>query len=181
MGSATGVRAEGQLFRAFYHQYRLWPGEHVTPCLETMTPATGKSHSYPIARNTLYRAYPEFRTYADQSVVWLVDNPGASIKYGVWCSLNRITGEFVGQGASIRTVSARPAASRRRDEGVYGGNSLAMSRRPPLILPSIPGAMTEAFFNRAMTCAGVSSGSWDKSVAAARRDDRRRRSLCPVP
>src|SRR5271167_4977248 len=36
---------------AFHHQYRIWPGEHVTPCLELVTP-TGRSRSYPIARNT---------------------------------------------------------------------------------------------------------------------------------
>ena len=48
----------------------------------------------------------------------------------------------------------------------HGRNSFAMSSRPPLIFVSIPGARTDAFFNRAMTCTGVSSGSWDKRVPA---------------
>lgn len=83
---------------AFYHQYRIWPGEHVTPCLELTTP-TGKSRSYPIARNTRYRELPAMRADADQTVVWLTDAPGARVRYGgVWCSINRKTGEFAGAG-----------------------------------------------------------------------------------
>jgi hypothetical protein len=96
-----GLRSANQLkdgnFLCYYYQYRLWPGDHVTPCLETMT-ATGKSRSYPIARNTFFLGRPDIRTNADQSVVWLIDEPGARNSYGVWCSLNRVTGEFVGHG-----------------------------------------------------------------------------------
>ena len=43
---------------AFYHQYRIWPGAHITPCLELVTP-TGTSRSYPIARNTFYQGWPD--------------------------------------------------------------------------------------------------------------------------
>jgi hypothetical protein len=81
---------------AFYHQYRLWPGDHVTPCLE-LTKPTGSSRSYPIARNTRYQGLPELRTDAEQTIVWLIDDPYARIRHGgVWCSINRTTGEFVG-------------------------------------------------------------------------------------
>ena len=36
---------------------------------------------------------------ADQSIVWMIDDPISRVKHGmVWCSLNRVTGEFVGWG-----------------------------------------------------------------------------------
>jgi hypothetical protein len=92
------VRINGMLCVAFYQQYRIWPGERFTPCLEMISPS-GKARSYPIARNTKYNAIPEVRTNVDQTVIWFVDNPGLSKAYrygGVWCSLNRVTGEFVG-------------------------------------------------------------------------------------
>jgi hypothetical protein len=83
---------------AFYHQYRIWPGAHVTPCLELVTP-TGRSRSFPIARNTRYQEFPNMRTDAEQTVVWFIDDPCAIVRHGgVWCSLNRTTGEFVGAG-----------------------------------------------------------------------------------
>jgi hypothetical protein len=97
-----GLRLAQQLkdgnYVAFYQQYRIWPGERFTPCLEMISPS-GKARSYPIARNTKYNAIPEVRTNVDQTVIWFVDNPGLSKAYrygGVWCSLNRVTGEFVG-------------------------------------------------------------------------------------
>jgi hypothetical protein len=83
---------------AFYHQYRIWPGEHVTPCLELVTP-TGRSRSYPIARNTRYEGPPDIRTDAEQTMIWFIDAPGARIRHGgVWCSIDRTTGDFVGAG-----------------------------------------------------------------------------------
>ncbi len=83
---------------AFYHQYRIWPGAHVTPCLELITPA-GRSRAYPIARNTRYQELPDIRTNADQTVIWFVDDPRARVRHGgVWCSINRSTGDFVGAG-----------------------------------------------------------------------------------
>ena len=62
---------------AFYHQYRIWPGEHVTPCLELET-LTGRSRSYPIARNTRYQELPDIRTDAEQTIVWFIDAPRTS-------------------------------------------------------------------------------------------------------
>jgi hypothetical protein len=83
---------------SFYHQYRIWPGDHVTPCLELVTPI-GRSRSYPIARNTRYQGLPEMRTDAEQTIVWFIDAPYARVRHGgVWCSINRTTGEFVGAG-----------------------------------------------------------------------------------
>ena len=88
---------------AFYHQYRIWPGEHVTPCLELIT-RNGRSRSYPIARNARYQGFPDVRTNAEQSVVWFVDAPSARIRHGgMWCSINRTTGEFVGAGGPYPT------------------------------------------------------------------------------
>jgi hypothetical protein len=81
---------------AFYHQYRIWPGAHITPCLELMAP-TGRSRSYPIARNALYVEPPALRTDAGQTIVWFIDRPDARIRHGgVWCSINRATGDFIG-------------------------------------------------------------------------------------
>jgi hypothetical protein len=83
---------------AFYHQFRIWPGAHITPCLELVTP-TGRSRPYPIARNTFYRGWPALRTDAEQTIVWLIDHPSARVRRGeVWCSSNRTTGDFVGAG-----------------------------------------------------------------------------------
>ena len=83
---------------AFYHQYRIWPGAHVTPCLELVTP-NGRSRSYPIARNTLYQEPPDIRTDAEQTIVWFIDRTNARVRHGgVWCSINRTTGDFVGAG-----------------------------------------------------------------------------------
>jgi hypothetical protein len=85
---------------AFYHQYRIWPGEHVTPCLMLISP-DGQARSYPISRNVRYHALPEMRVDASQTTIWFIDAPRATYHYGhglVWCSLNRITGEFVGAG-----------------------------------------------------------------------------------
>jgi hypothetical protein len=88
---------------AFYHRYRVWPGEHVTPCLELVTP-TGRSRSYPIDRNTHYQGFPELRTNASQTVIWFADAPAARVRHGgVWCSLNRTTGEFVAAGGPYPT------------------------------------------------------------------------------
>jgi hypothetical protein len=39
------------------------------------------------------------RTDADQTVVWFVDAPGASVRHGgVWRSIDRTTAAFVGAG-----------------------------------------------------------------------------------
>ena len=82
----------------FYHQYRIWPGAHVTPCLELTTPA-GRARSYPIARNFRYQWDPELRTDADQTLIWLVDGPAPGVRYGgVWCAIDRRSGNFVGAG-----------------------------------------------------------------------------------
>ena len=59
---------------AFYHQYRIWPGAHITPCLELVTP-TGTSRSYPIARKSFYPWWPTMRTDAEQTIVWIIDYP----------------------------------------------------------------------------------------------------------
>ncbi len=81
---------------AFYHQYRIWPGARITPCLELVTP-TDTSRSYPIARNTLYQGWPALRTDAEQTIVWIIDHPQATVVHGgVWCSINRTTGAFKG-------------------------------------------------------------------------------------
>ncbi|MDG3004896.1 hypothetical protein [Paludisphaera mucosa] len=83
---------------SFYHQYRFWPGAHVTPCLELTTPA-GRSRSYPIARNTRYQGLPLLRTNAEQKTIWLIDDPDARARRGgVWCSIDRTTGDFVAAG-----------------------------------------------------------------------------------
>jgi hypothetical protein len=82
----------------FYHQYRLWPGAHITPCLELVTPE-GTSRSYPISRNTLYQEPPYLRTDPEQTVVWFIDRPDARVRHGgVWCSMDRSTGGFIGAG-----------------------------------------------------------------------------------
>jgi hypothetical protein len=84
----------------FYHQYRFWPGEHITPCLELVTPS-GRSRSYPIAKNLRYQELPDLRSNAEQTILWLVDSPSARVRHGgVWCSINRRTGEFVGAGGT---------------------------------------------------------------------------------
>ncbi len=64
--------------------------------------------------------------------------------------------------------SSNPSALGKRIflREVYGENSFAMSRRPPLILPFMCGERTDAFFNRAMACAGVRLGSCDIRVPA---------------
>jgi hypothetical protein len=98
-----GIRRSGRLkdgtVVSYFTQYRIWPAEEVTPCLETITTTGGAAQTYPIARNTRFRAFPEFRTNADETVVWLIDDPKSPYKLGnVWCSLNRATGEFVGIG-----------------------------------------------------------------------------------
>jgi hypothetical protein len=96
MRSAHGLKDGSAV--AFYHQYRMWPGRHVIPCLE-LEYTNGKSRSYPIAKNTYYRLGPNMRTNADQTVVWFIDDPDARERHGgVWCSINRTTGEFVGAG-----------------------------------------------------------------------------------
>jgi hypothetical protein len=38
------------------------------------------------------------RADGNQTIVWLIDAPRATYQYGVWCSLNRGTGEFAGAG-----------------------------------------------------------------------------------
>jgi hypothetical protein len=98
-----GIRRSGRLkdgtVVSYFTQYRIWPGKEVTPCLETIAATGWDAQTYPIARNTLIRASPEFRTSTDQTVVWLIDDPKSPYKLGnVWCSLNRATGEFVGIG-----------------------------------------------------------------------------------
>ena len=98
---------------AFYHQHRIWPEEHVTPCLELMT-RTGRSRSYPIARNTVYQGVPAIRTDAEQTIVWFIDAPSARVRHGgVWCSINRTTGDFIGAGgrypAGVSETSGFPA------------------------------------------------------------------------
>lgn len=96
MRSAYGLKDGSAV--AFYHQYRMWPGRHVTPCLELET-LDGKSRSYPIARNIYYRGIPRVRTSADQTVIWFTDHHDFSERHGgVWCSINRTTGEFIGAG-----------------------------------------------------------------------------------
>jgi hypothetical protein len=97
-GGRIGTRLRDGSGIAFYHQYRIWPGEHVTPCLELIAP-NGRSRSYPIARNIRYQGFPDIRTDAEQTIVWFIDDPRARVRHGgVWCSINRATGDFVGAG-----------------------------------------------------------------------------------
>jgi hypothetical protein len=101
---------------AFYHQYRIWPGAHITPCLELVTP-TGTSRSYPIARNTFYPWWPTMRTDAEQTIVWIIDYPQARDRRGgVWCSIDRTTGAFIGTGgpfpAGVSETSGFPRTVR---------------------------------------------------------------------
>ena len=121
-----GLRWANQLkdgnYLCHYQQYRLWPGNQVTPCIETIT-ATGKARSwtlrsYPICKDTFLQGMPDWRTNADQSVAWLIDRPNSRLKYGVvWCSLNRLTGGIrrLGRQASRRCQrdQRRPAVAMR--------------------------------------------------------------------
>jgi hypothetical protein len=101
----------------FYHQYRIWPGAQITPCLELVTP-TGTSRSYPIARNTsFYPGRPALRTDAEQTIVWIIDHPQAAVLHGgVWCSIDRTTGDFIGAGgpypAGVSQTSGVPTKVR---------------------------------------------------------------------
>jgi hypothetical protein len=78
----------------YLYQYSLWPGRHTEFCLEVFD--SHGQHRYLISRNDRYFV-PMFFTSADQSVVWLVDEsyPGHRGD-GVLCSLNLVTGHFVG-------------------------------------------------------------------------------------
>ena len=78
----------------YLYQYSLWPGRHTEFCLEVID-SHGRRR-YLISRNDRYFA-PMFFTSADQSVVWLVDEsyPGHRGD-GVLCSLNLVTGHFLG-------------------------------------------------------------------------------------
>jgi hypothetical protein len=79
---------------SYLYQYSLWPGRHTEFCLEVNDTYGRRRHL--ISRNDRYFA-PTFFTSADQSVLWLVDKsyPGHRGD-GVLCSLNLVTGRFVG-------------------------------------------------------------------------------------
>jgi hypothetical protein len=76
------------------YKYSLWPGRHTKFYLNVFD-SHGQDR-YLISRNDRYFA-PNFLTSADESVVWLVDQsyPGHRGD-GVLCSLNLVTGHFVG-------------------------------------------------------------------------------------
>jgi hypothetical protein len=78
----------------YLYQYTLWPGRHTEFYLEVID-SHGR-HRHLISRTDGY-FFPTFFTSADQSVVWLVDQsyPGHRSD-GVLCSLNLVTGHFVG-------------------------------------------------------------------------------------
>jgi hypothetical protein len=80
---------------SYLYQYSLWPGRHTEFCLEVID-SHGR-HRYLIGKNDRYYFAPKFFTSADQSVVWLVGEsyPGHRGD-GVLCSLNLVTGHFVG-------------------------------------------------------------------------------------
>jgi hypothetical protein len=86
-----------ETFVAYYRRFRLWPGSHVTPCLE-VTSRSGEKRTYPI---TVGESFPDrnvdFRTNADRTVIWVVEasRPGAP-RQRVLCSLDLETGDFVG-------------------------------------------------------------------------------------
>ena len=79
----------------YLYQYSLWPGRHTEFYLNVFS-SHGRQR-YLISRNDRYYFAPKFFTSADQSVVWLVDEsyPGHRGE-GVLCSLNLVTGHFVG-------------------------------------------------------------------------------------
>jgi hypothetical protein len=63
-------------------------------------------HRYLIGRDDRYFT-PRFFTNADQSVVWLVDEPYPGHRSdGVLCSLNLVTGRFVGPSGPHPAVVA---------------------------------------------------------------------------
>jgi hypothetical protein len=79
---------------SYLYQYSFRPGRHTEFCLEVID-SHGR-HRHLIGRNDRYFA-PRFFTNADQSVVWLVDESYPSHRGdGVLCSLNLVTGHFVG-------------------------------------------------------------------------------------
>ena len=66
---------------AFYHQYRIWPGEHVTPSLELITPSGGPGPTR--LPGILYiEEAPDIRTDAEQTIVWFIDRPSARVRHG---------------------------------------------------------------------------------------------------
>jgi MFS family permease len=79
---------------SYLYQYSIWPGRHTEFCLEVID-SHGR-HRYLIGKNDRYLPQ-RFFTNADQSVLWLVDEsyPGHRGD-GVHCSLNLVTGRFVG-------------------------------------------------------------------------------------
>lgn len=78
----------------------------------------------------------------------------------------KIEAEGSGIAKAPKAITPRHETSVANPVTTYGWNSCNMSKRPPPMTPSIPGARTEASRNRAITCAGVSSGFWDNNVAA---------------
>ena len=88
-------------FVMFYHQFRVWPGREVTPCLELASPAGKTLRTYAIADNISHLSIPDLRMNRDQTEIWLVEgNAGQKRPDRVFCSLNRETGLFVGLGGT---------------------------------------------------------------------------------
>lgn len=99
-GMFANVLSDGT-YVIFYHQFRIWPGREVTPCLELRSPAGKTLRIYAIADNIAYLSIPELRTNRDQTEIWLVEgNAHQKRPDRVFCSFNRETGRFVGLGGT---------------------------------------------------------------------------------
>ena len=93
-GLRQAGRLDAETFVAFYHQYRLWPGRHVTPCLEIIS-RDGDRTTYPLnlARSCFNVNY---RTNADRTMIWAVEVARPPAHSGeVLCSLDLARGEFI--------------------------------------------------------------------------------------
>jgi hypothetical protein len=95
-GMSANILRDGS-YVIFYHQFRIWPGREVTPCLELRSPAGKTLRNYTITDNISYLSIPEVRTSRDQTEIWLVEGNALQKRPDhVLCSLNRETGRFVG-------------------------------------------------------------------------------------
>jgi hypothetical protein len=93
-GMRQGHQLNSGTWVAYYHQFRLWPGKHITPCLDLID-RDGKGQIHPINVGT-YIPNVDIRTNSDRTMVWVVEIPRPMARSrGVLCSLNLITGEFI--------------------------------------------------------------------------------------
>jgi hypothetical protein len=100
-GMRLAWRLKDGSYVMFYHQFRVWPGREVTPCLELASP-TGKTlRIYAIADKISHLSSPDLRMNGDQTEIWLVEgNAKQKRPDHVFCSLNRQTGRFVRLGGT---------------------------------------------------------------------------------